>query len=152
MALCAGYPYRGEGATDAVNQEYVEHLRREYEQAVNKVIADNPDLPERLKTANVQSEYDIEDDLLEIVFNERQEATSLSIGDGLWLRLDFETNKIVGFELEHFLQHLESQSRELRLVFSVLRFAGARGFEVRLPRASDEATDPLKAMQELAIA
>lgn len=41
--------------------------------------------------------YDIKNDVLYFYFDKAQEAVSLEIGDGVFLRLDPNTDKVVGF-------------------------------------------------------
>ena len=116
---------------DAIDQRYVEQLRRDYAAGLNELWAENTDFPARLGTMKVSARYDPEDDLLEITLGGPQEALSYSIHNTLFLRADFESLKIVGVELEHFRRHIAGNSIEFRFCWAVLQLAGTAQLTIR---------------------
>ena len=122
---------------DAVDQQYVEQLEREYVAGINDLWSENTDFAARLGQAKVAAVYDTDDDLMEITLDGPQEAVSYSIHNTLYLRADFETRKIVGIELEHFRSHAAENSIEFRFCWGVLQLAGTTQLTVRAPATGE---------------
>lgn len=134
---------------DAIDRELVERLRSDYAEGMRQLFAANEDLPQRLRAAKVEAVYDMEDNLLEITLDGPQEALSESIENTLYLRVNAETSKIVGIELEHFSQHLNERSGFLRFVLHVLELAGIESIAI-VPPVAEPDVDPVRDMRELA--
>jgi uncharacterized protein YuzE len=125
-------------------------LQAAYVQGLHAILAANLDLDDRLRAATVEALYDPEDDVLEIRVDGPQEAVSENLSDDLWLRMNIETNKIVGLELEHYRNHAgRAGSREWQLVASVLHAAGVHTLLTPVPSATEPRVQPLDAMRAL---
>lgn len=149
---------------DELAQRAIEQLNREYREAFRQMVADNVDIVERLQHATVSARYDLEEDLLEVLLGGPHEAVCMSMGGGLWLQLDPETNKIVGIELEHYREHLKRGAREAQFILAVMKDGGLHEATILVPSrenaglheetilvpSTESARDPLDAMRALA--
>ncbi len=69
---------------------------------VNGLLEANKDLEERLRTSDVRVGYDREHDMLLITIGEPQEAITEEVSKGLYVRVDPDTDKIVGMTITSF--------------------------------------------------
>ncbi len=76
-------------------------LEREHAEWLQRIWAANTDLAERMARLGVTSDLDTKTDILLVTIGNPQEALTEGVDDWLWLRIDPDTLKIVGFEVLH---------------------------------------------------
>lgn len=98
-------------------------LERDYEEGLQEIIEANPDLRERA-CGNLHAVYDEEDDLFILTIGEDDGAVSFSVDDDLVIRHDFDTPKVIAFELYHFRELLAKHSPYIRFCFDMMQACG----------------------------
>lgn len=115
----------------------------------NGLLEANKDLEERLRTSDVRVGYDREHDMLLITIGEPQEAITEEVSKGLYVRVDPETEKIVGMTITSFEKGFLGEHPDFRKHFETV-FARPRMVEtweiVPETEASKQASSALRAL------
>ena len=86
---------------EKADAQFVAALRREHTAVLRNILGSNDDLFERVRKAGIVEDYDREGDILYLWLGGPQPASSESVDGLLYLRVDPESSRIVGIELEH---------------------------------------------------
>ncbi len=129
---------------DASPDHIMVALEREHEAALERSVAANQDLPDRVRALGAMVYYDPEDDVLLLTVGKPAPAITETVDDFLLLRLEPETWKIIGVEilgLHDFLAaHPEAAQRADGFLAHAKR---APGKYVELPLSEAEAIGEL---------
>jgi uncharacterized protein YuzE len=116
---------------------------------INGLLEANKDLEERLRTSGIRVGYDREHDMLLITIGEPQEAITEEVSKGLYVRVDPETEKIVGMTITSFEKGFLGEHPDFRRHFDTV-FGAPRMIEtwevVPRTKASEQASIALRAL------
>jgi len=87
---------------------------------LNGLLEANKDLEERLRTTDVRVGYDREHDMLLITIGEPQEAITEEVSRGLYVRVDPDTEKIVGMTITAFRRGFLSEHQDFKKHFETV--------------------------------
>ena len=76
-------------------------LEREHREWIQKIIAANGDLAQRMAELGIISEYDEDEDILFVTIGPPVEALTETVANCVGLRVDPDTLKLVGLEIMH---------------------------------------------------
>ncbi|MHB8577780.1 MAG: hypothetical protein ACYDCQ_20910, partial [Dehalococcoidia bacterium] len=74
----------------------------------------------------VRATYDHDDDLLSVVVGEPSAAITESIENGLYIRIDPDSEKIVGFEVYDIRSHIIAEPIYLNVILDLLSLVSLR--------------------------
>ena len=133
---------------EKAGKQFVNELRREYRQVIDRIMSANGDLDDRLRSARVEATYYGDDDTLAITIDGPCEALSQDIDDDLYLRVDPGTYKLCGVQLLHFSQHLQARSKVLQAIIGLMRTAGVADVRLVIEAGGGE-TGAMQGFREL---
>lgn len=81
----------------------IAELQAEYDAAVQRVLGANPDWATGILRDDLSVYYDDEDDLAIVLFGPLTDCVMLELDDWIWVRLDPQTDRIIGLEFPHAL-------------------------------------------------
>ena len=78
--------------------ELIAELQAEYDDVFARVMTANADVAERVLTTEMMVYYDPEDDVVVLTLGAPAPCVMLEVTDDIWLRLEPETDRLIGFE------------------------------------------------------
>jgi hypothetical protein len=119
------------------------HLLEEGDAVLREILEANEDLGTRLATLPIWIYYEPDEDLFSLVLDKPQEALTEETDNGLYVRTDPETLKIVGFEIPRLNHRVRDDVAVAKLWEAAVGLVGASSSE---PRPADQLARYLRKM------
>jgi hypothetical protein len=110
---------------DEMSAPAANDLEAAHQAELRAIAAGNDDLGERARELGVTVTYDREDDLLTLTLGPAREAVTESVDNTLYVRVNPETRKILGFEVSG-VREFGVDRAYLDLFFDALSIPGAK--------------------------